>query len=140
MQTGDSQKDTMEQLRRELKLTRIFCGIFTAAVIVLMIGIFWLVSVLQPFYVLLENAGEALEQLNVSLSEVDWEELNAVIGEVDWEQVSQSLGELDVEAINQAVEGLNTEELSETLKNLNDVAAMFEGIGSSFSSLFGNNK
>lgn len=160
--------NNFEQLRKELRTTRIFCMITSMLTVVLLVGGIVLLWQLKPVFAWMEQTQPVLkefteldidgvnltlEQISYTLGSVDWQQVSDAVGSVDWQQVSDSIGsvdwqklsdtvsELDVDAINDAIEGLNTEELSEAIENLNNTIEVLEGFGekiSSFTGIFGN--
>ena len=101
----------MAQLKRELRLTRIFCGISSMLTICVLLGGILLFKEVQPVFEFMQQAQpvmEQLSQLNVDEINLTLEQVNATLGNVDWEQVAESMNELDVDAINEAIEGLDT--------------------------------
>ncbi len=158
----------LARLRKELRATRVFCILSSLLTGALLAGAVFLFGQLKPAMEMIQEVRPAveelarldvssvnltLEQMNATLSSVnwqqvsdaigsvDWQQVSDAIGSVDWQQVSDSLTQLDVEAINEAIGGLDTEEISEAIENMNDAAAAIEGMKeklSSFSGLFGN--
>lgn len=129
----------MEKLSRELRMTRIFCGITSLFTVVLLVGG-------AILYMRLQGMAERARPLVEQASRVDVEALNGTLqqieetlGSVDWTQVSDTLGELDVEALNAAIENLDTQELSTSLANLNDAVDAIQEVKeklNSFLSIF----
>lgn len=101
----------MNLLRRELRLTRVFCMISSLLTICVLAGGVFLFRNLQPVFDFLQEAQPVMEQIST----------------------------LDVEAINTAIEGLDIEELSKAIENMNHAAETLENWGeklSSFSDFF----
>lgn len=130
--------DVLNSLKKELRLTRIFCLISSFLTVCLLIGGIFLVNQLQPVFQFMGEVQPVLAEiaeLNVDTVNDTLEQLNAAVGDVDWEQLSDTLGQLDVAAINEAVENLDTEELTVSLRNLNDAVDTLKSIGDKLSSL-----
>lgn len=130
--------DELEILRRELRLTRIFCMVSSAVTLCLLAGIIILSSRVKPVYEFMKEAGPVLEQaskLDVDAFNETLNRMNESLGQVDWAQLSDTLNSLDVDAINNALENLDMEEFSKTLANLNNVADALKDLSSKFSSL-----
>lgn len=127
----------LNSLRKELRLTRVFCLISSILTVCLLISVIFLVNRLQPVYQFMEDTQPVLARIaELDTAAVNTlEQLNVAVGDVDWEQLSGSLGKLDVDAINEALENLDTEELTITLKNLNDAVDTLKNIGDKLSSL-----
>ena len=108
---NDTSESNMKQLKKELRLTRVFCAISSLLTLCLLVGGILLFCRLQPVVVFLQDAKPVMEQLS----------------------------QLDVEAVNTALEGLDTETLSEAASNMNKAAETLETWGeklSSFSDFF----
>lgn len=103
----------MRQLRKDMRLTRVFCAVSSLLTLCLLAGGILLFCKVQPVVSVLQEAQPAIEKLS----------------------------QLDVEAINTAMEELDTKELSEAVTNMNKAAETLEIWGeklSSFSGFFGN--
>lgn len=138
MQKEDERNDKLEMLRKELRLTRIFCIISSVLTICLLAGVVVLCIGLRPVNEFMRKAEPALEQLedlDVDTLNTTLEQVNISLEQVDWEQLSDSLGKLDVDAVNEALEGLDTEEFSRALENLNNATDMLKGISEKFGSI-----
>ena len=122
------QTQVLNQLRKELRRTRIFCGISSLLTLLLLVGGFLIVTKAQSSVAEITPVVEELEQLDVEEFNRTAANVNATLESVDWEKLSVTLSELDVEALNDAIADLDTEELSEALKNLNDAADTIEGL------------
>jgi len=138
--------DSLEGLRKELRITRIFCGIASVLLVCVLLGGALMFGKIQDYAkqtqplvdklaeVDYRVLNETMSSLNTSLneidwavlseqlSEIDWKRLSEDIGAIDWEALSEELSELDMDALNEAIAGLDTKELSTTLKNLNETA------------------
>lgn len=129
----------VKRLRRELLITRIFCGISSFLTGCLLLGGFLFFKMTEPVFEVLNEAQPMMEQMaQLDVDEVNatLEQINTTLESVDWEQITQALGELDIESINTAIEGLDTEELTEAVENMNNAADVLEGWGNKWSSLF----
>ena len=133
----------MEDIKKELRLTRLFCIISSLLTVCLLAAIVFLIISLRPILSFVEDTKPALEhmsELDIDALNGTLEQVDIALGQVDWEEVSDSLKQLDVEAINEAIRNLDTGELSTALENLNQVVAALEAFGEkvgSLSSLFG---
>lgn len=151
MQNGNTETNqisVLDQLRRELRVTRIFCVSTLLLLVCIVAGIViggWAVynGVKEPIGQMIGIVQE-LEKLDYETLQVTLENANrtmAVLNEnisaVDWEKVSGQIAALDIEAINEAIQGLDTEELTEALENLNQAAETLRNISDSLKSLFG---
>lgn len=130
--------DKLELLRKELRITRIFCILSSVLTVCLLVGIILLLGMMKPVYKFMEEA----EPVLVQASKLDVETFNDTLGQmqeafgkVDWEQLSDSLNSLDVDAINNALEGLDMEEFSRSMTNLNDVIETLRDLGAKFNAL-----
>lgn len=149
-------EQSFRQLRKELRMTRIFCVISALLTAGLLVGGVFVYKQIQPVIEMIrdvqpvieqlssldiEGINEALEQVNGTLDTIDWQMLDDALGSIDWQGVTDSLSRLDVDAINSAIEGLDIDGVSEAIENLNNAADVLEGLGekfSSFGNLFGN--
>ncbi|MCH5343232.1 MAG: hypothetical protein J1E64_04260 [Acetatifactor sp.] len=133
----------MEDIKRELRLTRFFCIVSSILSICLLAAIVFLVVSLQPVFSFVNETKPALEQfskLDIDTLNRTMEQVDTSLGQVDWEKVADSLEQLDVEAINEAIRNLDTKELSTALEKLNKTTDALEAFGErlgSLSSLFG---
>ncbi len=141
-QNSSLNENEIMHLRKELRMTRIFCMISSVITFCLLAGMILLFNSLRPIYDFLEKAEPILEEasmLDVDTLNDTLEQVNTSLEQVDWEELSRSLSQLDVKSINEALENLDTEEFSEALENLNEAADTLKGLGEkwqSFSSLF----
>lgn len=117
-----------QQLRKELKFTRIVCMVTSVLTIFLLAGGILLLGRVQELAAICEPVAEKVSELDVESLNGTLAHVNATLETVDWEQVADALGELDVDAINSAIEGLDTEELSRSLKNLNDAVEKIQEV------------
>ncbi len=142
----------LEQLKKELRATRIFCIISSILTCALLIGGIYVYGQMRPVLGVVEQMGPVaeelkgldidsvnatLEQVNTTLGSVNWQEVSDAVGNVDWKGVSDTISELDVEAFNDAVEDLDTEELSKAIERLNGIIDVLEGWSEKFGSLTG---
>lgn len=117
-----------QQLRKELRFTRIVCMVTSVLTIFLLAGGILLFGRVQELAAICEPVAEKVSELDVESLNDTLAHVNATLETVDWEQVADALGELDVDAINSAIEGLDTEELSKSLKNLNDAVEKIQEV------------
>lgn len=117
-----------QQLRKELRFTRIVCMVTSVLTIFLLAGGILLFGRVQELAAICEPVAEKVSELDVESLNDTLAHVNAALETVDWEQVADALGELDVDAINSAIEGLDTEELSKSLKNLNDAVEKIQEV------------
>ena len=130
----------LTQLRKELRITRIFCGISSILTLVLLIGGFFVATKVRDYAAEITPVVQKLSKLDVDEFNLTMENVNASLQAIDWEQVAASLESLDVEAINAAIDELDTAELTEALKNLNEASDTMKSFGDkwkSFTSMFG---
>jgi len=119
----------LKQLRKELRVTRVFCVLSSILTIFLLVGGLLVVAKAQDYAEKVNPVIKELSKLDVEEFNDTVENVNTTISSVDWELVSAKIDEIDVEALNKAVEDLDTEELSETLTNLNDAVAVLKSVG-----------
>lgn len=161
---NNTSETSFNQLRKELRATRIFCVISSLLTGMLLVGGIFLYGQIKPIFELVEDTKPVIEemaeldidsvnltleqisytlgtvdwqQVSDAVSSVDWQQASDAIGSVDWQAVSDSLSELDVDAINEAIEGLDTEELSKAIENLNNTVEALEGLREKISSFTG---
>lgn len=133
----------MDEIKKELRLTRFFCIVSSLLTLCLLAAIGLLALKLRPVYLFIEEAKPALQQV----SELDIDTMNRVlqdveiaVGQVDWNELADSLEQLNIEEINKSLQSLDMEEFSAALEHINKAADTLEGLSekfSSFSSLFG---
>lgn len=134
------QAQILTQLRKELRITRIFCGISSILTLLLLVGGFVVTTKAQDYAAEITPVVQKLSELDVEEFNQTMANVNASLQSVDWEQVAASLESLDVEAINAAIEDLDTAELTEALTNLNEASDTMKSFGEkwkSFASMFG---
>ncbi len=145
-------ENSLEQLRKELRITRVVCIVSSVLTSALLLGGIFLYGQMRPVLELakengpmieelaeldIESVNMTLEQVGNTLGSVDWKEVSNAIESVDWQQVSDTIGELDVEAFNNAVEDLDTKEFSKAIERLNKVIDVLEGWGDKLGSIKG---
>ena len=145
-------ENSLEQLKKELRTTRIFCIISSVLTGALLLGGILVYGQLKPILIIAEQTGPVLEELagldidsvnatltqvNSTLGSVNWKEVSNAVESVDWQNVSDTIGELDVEAFNNAVENLDTGELSKAIERLNKVIDVLESWGEKLGSIKG---
>ncbi len=129
----------MEDIRKELKRTRIFCAVSSVVTLCLLAAILFLIVEIQPVLSFAEKAGpvvERLSQLDIDALNGTLEQLDGSLGQVNWEELGKSLEQLDVEEINEAIRNLDTEELTTALENLNRAVDTLEAFGERLRTLF----
>lgn len=122
------QNQELLQLRRELRTTRIFCGISSLLTLFLLIGGILVVTKAQAYVAEIAPVVEELSQLDVEEFNRTLANINTTLTAVDWEKLSVSLSVLDVEALNAAIADLDTAELTEALEHLNAAADTMEDL------------
>lgn len=145
-------ENSLEQLRKELRITRVVCIVSSVLTSALLLGGIFLYGQMRPVLELtketgpiieelaeldIESVNMTLEQVGNTLGSVDWKEVSNAIESVDWQQVSDTIGELDVETFNNAVEDLDTKEFSKAIERLNKVIDVLEGWGDKLGSIKG---
>lgn len=145
-------ENSLEQLRKELRITRVVCIVSSVLTSALLLGGILLYGQMRPVLEMtketgpiieelaeldIESVNMTLEQVGNTLGSVDWKEVSNAIESVDWQQVSDTIGELDVEAFNNAVEDLDTKEFSKAIERLNKVIDVLEGWGDKLGSIKG---
>lgn len=145
-------ENILEQLRKELRITRVVGIVSSVLTGALLFGGIVLYGQMRPVLELAKETGSiieelaeldiesvnmTLEQVGNTLGSVDWKEVSNAIESVDWQQVSDTIGELDVEAFNNAVEDLDTKEFSKAIERLNKVIDVLEGWGEKLGSIKG---
>ncbi len=130
-------EQTMVQLQKELKLTRIFCMITSALMIFLLVGGFLVMGKMDEYIKDIEPLVQELSAVDFLAVSDSLQELKTAMTSVDWERVSEQVSSLDVEALNAAVEGLDTEELTKTLENVNEAVATLEKASDSIKAFMG---
>lgn len=123
------------QLLRELKFTRMICVVSSLLTLCLLAGGVFLFGRVRELAQMCEPMVEKVSELDVESLNGALNHVNASLEQVDWEEVADTLGKLDVDALNSALEGLDTRELSESLRNLNDAVETIRQLGEKMSSL-----
>ncbi len=118
----------LKSLKRSLLVTKVLCGVLCLLMVAILAGGAYVVKILYPEVQTVNSHLEALSALTKQVEGVDFaqvskdvNEINATLSDVDWEMVSEQLNSLDVESINTTLQGLNVEELEEAIENLNSV-------------------
>ncbi len=147
-------ENMIKKLSRELLITRIFTGILSILMILILVG-----GVLayrgftryteeinaemeRAMAMLEEYAGDIrpaiakLEEVDIQAVNDTLATLNQTMASVDWEKVTTQLSALDIDSLNEAIEGLDTQELSVTLRNMNDVVEKLQNISDGMKSFF----
>ena len=125
-------ENSITQLKKELRTTRIFCIVSSVLTVLVLVGGIYVFCKLQPALKVVEQTGpiiQEMEKLDMASVNTTLEQVNTALEKMDWEKVSE------------AVEDLDTEELSKGIERLNKVIDVLEGVGEKFSSLkgfFGN--
>lgn len=129
------QDQELRQLRRELRTTRIFCGISSLLTLLLLMGGIFAVTKAQAYVTEITPVVEELSKLDAEEFNKTLANVNATLTSVDWEKLSVSLSALDVEALNAAIADLDTAELTEALENLNAAADTMEELSEKLESV-----
>lgn len=145
-------ENSLEQLKKELRTTRIFCIISSVLTGALLLGGILVYGQLKPVLMVVEQTNPVIEelagldidsvnatltQMSSTLGSVNWKEVSDAVESVDWQNVSDTIGELDVDAFNDAVKNLDTGELSKAIERLNKVIDVLEGWGEKLGSIKG---
>lgn len=116
----DHAGNATETLRKELKVTRIWCIISSVITFCLLAAMVVLLWKLQPAYEFMKEAGPAVRQ---------------TLEETDLSQLSQTLSGLDVEALNDTLSSLDTEELSTVMESINHVSELVDELNEKYDSM-----
>lgn len=145
-------ENSLEQLKKELRMTRIFCLVSSVLTCALLVGGILIYTQIKPVMDVVKDAtpvinelakidmngvNTTLEQVRGTLESVDWEGVSDAVGSVEWQEVSKTISGIDVEAFNKAVEDLDTKELSKAIERLNNVIDVLEGWGEKLGSIKG---
>ena len=145
-------ENSLEQLKKELRTTRIFCLISSILTGMLLVGGILIYTQIKPVLDVVKDAtpivnelakldinsvNTTLEQVSGTLESVDWEGVSIAVGSVEWQEVSETISGIDVEAFNKAVEDLDTKELSKAIERLNSVIDALEDWGEKLGSIKG---
>lgn len=145
-------ENSLEQLKKELRTTRIFCLISSILTGMLLVGGILIYTQIKPILDVVKDAtpivnelakldinsvNTTLEQVSGTLESVDWEGVSTAVGSVEWQEVSETISGIDVEAFNKAVEDLDTQELSKAIERLNSVIDALEDWGEKLGSIKG---
>ena len=109
-----------ETLRKELKVTRIWCIISSVITFCLLAAMIVLLWKLQPAYEFMKETGPVIRQ---------------TLEETDLGKLSESLSGLDVETLNETLQSLDTEELSQVLENVNNMSALVTELNEKYDSM-----
>ena len=108
----------MEELQKELKITRI-CSLIVAALLVCVIaGGIYIVNMIRPMVTAIQEMQSAMEKIE----------------QIDVEMLNEKIAQLDIEGLNQMIAGMDTEEMMEALENMNDIMERLESIQEGISS------
>lgn len=147
-------ENMIKKLSRELLITRIFTGILSVLMILILVGgglayrgftqyTEEISREMEGAMAMLEEYAGEVRPVIAKLEEVDMQAvndtlvtLNQTMVSVDWEEVTAQLSALDIESLNEAIEGLDTQELSVTLRNMNDVVEKLQNISDGMKSFF----
>ena len=145
-------ENSLEQLKKELRITRIFCLISSVLTCTLLMGGILIYTQIKPVLDVVRDAtpimnelaeldinsvNTTLEKVSSTLDSVDWEGVSDAVGSVQWKEVSETISGIDVEAFNKAVEDLDTREFSKAIERLNKVIDVLEGWGEKLGSIKG---
>lgn len=147
-------ENMIKKLSRELLITRVFTGILSVLMILILVGgalayrgftryTEEINAEMEGAMAMLEEYAGEVRPVITKLEEVDMQAvndtlvtLNQTMASVDWEDVTAQLSALDIESLNEAIEGLDTQELSVTLRNMNDVVEKLQNISDGMKSFF----
>ena len=132
--------DEMEKLRKELRRTRVISGMASLLMVCLLVGGLLLWNQVKEYAEVVVPLAEQLSEVDYAQLGATIENLDASLSAVNWEKISQQLEAVDVEALNKAIADLDTEELTKALENLNEAVETIKSFGEklqSFSSRFG---
>ena len=122
-----SEKD-WKSLKQSLLITKILCGVLCLLMIGVLAGGIYAVKTIYPEVQAVNSHLNQLSGLVKQVEDVDFvqvakdvNEINATLSDVDWDMVSEQLNSLDVDSINTTLQGLNVEELETAIENLNSV-------------------
>ena len=110
--------EMLQELRKELKVTRICSLVVAALLVIVIVGGIYTVNKISPALTAMQKMQPAIEKME----------------QLDIEVLNEKIAQLDIEGLNQIVEDLDAAELSEALENLNDAAEMLEELGDGLSS------
>lgn len=130
-------EQTMVQLQKELKITRIFCMVTSVLMILILVGGLFAFGKVDGYMKGIQPLVDELSSVDFIAVSNSLEELETAMTSVDWEQVSTQVASLDMEALNAAIEGLDTEELTETLENVNEAVTTLEKMSDSIKAFMG---
>jgi hypothetical protein len=126
--SGSVTEKEWKSLKRSLLVTKILCCVLALLMVAVLAGGAYVVKLLYPEVQAVNTHLDQLGSLQKQIEGVDFEqvakdvnEINATLSDVDWEMVSDQLNSLDVESINGTLQGLNVEQLEEAIENLNSV-------------------
>ncbi len=127
--------DDLKKLRRDLRVTRIFCAVSSLLTLLLLAfgSVFYLT--VREIQAEAEPIVQQLSYLNIPEVNRALEQFNDTVENVNWPEISQSLEDFDVDAFNNVLQDLDTEELSKALKNLNTAIENLERLGETLGKL-----
>lgn len=138
-------QNELQGLRRELRITRIFCMVSSLLTAGLLMAIIIISVKVQPLF---QNVGEAQTVLD-NLAELDVDAMNGALEQLEnlnLDALADSMGELDMEVlndtmeqVNSALEALDMDALSTAIDNLNGAAEILQSVNNRLGSLFGRN-
>lgn len=128
----DRKDETLEMLRRELKITR-YCSLFVAVLLIgVIIGGGYMLSKVTPALQVIEQMQPAIAKME----QLDVEMFNAKIEQLDIEGLNKAIGELDAQEVSEALKNIN--EAVEKLKEAEETFGVFsETFKNSLSGWFG---
>lgn len=133
-----------EELKMELRMTRIFCVVSALLTAGLLLAIILLSIRIQPLIRYAEETRPVLD----SLAALDVEAVNGTLNQlenVDLKALADSINELDMSVVNEtleqvdsALEDMDVEALSTAIQNLNSIVESLKSVSSKISNFFGS--
>ena len=132
------------ELKKELRMTRIFCVVSALLTAGLLLAIILLSIRIQPLIRYAEETRPVLD----SLAALDVEAVNGTLNQlenVDLKALADSINELDMSVVNEtleqvdsALEDMDVEALSTAIQNLNSIVESLKSVSSKISNFFGS--
>lgn len=133
-----------EELKKELRMTRIFCVVSALLTAGLLLAIILLSIRIQPLIRYAEETRPVLD----SLAALDVEAVNGTLNQLenmDLKALADSINELDMSVVNEtleqvdsALEDMDVEALSTAIQNLNSIVESLKSVSSKISNFFGS--
>ena len=123
------QTEAIENLRKELQVTRIFSIIVAVLLCVVIAGGVFLMNMMKPVVTAVREMQPAIQKME----QIDVELLNEKLAQLDVEVLNEKISQLDIESMNEALKNMlkiqnSLEDMTDSLKN---------SWSSTFSGLFG---